>query len=100
MPQQGCMTIKATPCTKQSAFKPDGILKFDIVCLFDDDEWKDSILAPNAKDAIEFYLRRWIHRKAAQGWIEDWDTNFVVQVDAWPYGYERLEEVRFVYYRD
>jgi hypothetical protein len=94
------MLIKATPCVKQPNFKPRKTVKFNILCIYDDVEWTDSIVASSARTAIHSYLMQWITRPAAQGSIDDWNTNFVVETDAWPYGEDRLEEVTLVYGRD
>lgn len=96
------MLIKATPCVKQPAFKPRESVKFDITCVFKGcsrEEWTDTIVASTARNAISEYLRGWA-LGAGEGWIDHWETNFVVETSAWPYGEERLEEVRIIYGRD
>ena len=96
------MLVKATPCVKQSMFRPRESVKFNITCVYDDgaQEWTDTIVASTARAAIQDYLLKWITRPAAQGWIDGWDTNFIIETDAWPYGEDRLEEVTLVYGRD
>ena len=96
------MLIKATPCVKQPMFKPRESVKFNITCVYEHngEEWTATIVASTARAAISEYLFDWIDRPAAQGWIDGWETDSVVEVSAWPYGEERLEEVRIIYGRD
>jgi hypothetical protein len=54
-------------------------------------------MASSASDAITSYLEEW---STHNGWITHWATNFVVETDAWPFGVERLEEVKIFYAPD
>ena len=91
------MLIKATPCVKQPIFRPRGVVNFDVLIIDDDVKSTTCIMASSASDAITSYLEEW---STHNGWITHWATNFVVETDAWPFGVERLEEVKIFYAPD
>ena len=91
------LLIKATPCAKQPIFRLRGVINFDILFIQGDVESKACIKASSASNAITSYLEEW---STHNGWITHWATNFVVETDAWPFGVERLEEVKIFYAPD